>query len=186
MAEDGIIRRTMRDLDIPLEEKSVSYGFFKKSKMRVFMIYEDQSFREFWVKSKNPYVLTIRKRRYILIPECIIRGAYSTIFYYFNNPYPISMPYEKSKVTALDMVTVEQKKVMGDHMKNTLSKISLDSGTLDVAFSSNLINKMYAENRLTPKVILIFIIVGFLIVLILLQVTGKVDVIGALRGMTKW
>ena len=65
-----------------------------------------------------------------------------------------------------------------------LARIKLDAEGLHSLFNTKLIQGMYDNGSLTPKTILIFVIAAFVIILVVLQLTGTVDVMGMLSGRT--
>lgn len=161
----NILKEITRDIDEPV--KVGDTGLFKKGKYRVFIIYEDLSYRDFKVKLKESYIFTIKKKSYLVVPECILRGSNPILIYYFNNPYPVGFKYESVK---------DYKKVH--------SAPVVDASNLRSVLTSNLINKMYGST-MSIKNILIIVIVAFIIVLVILQLTGTVDVVGLLTGYEK-
>jgi len=174
-------KKFIEEIKKPLEI-SDSWSFLKTGKVRVIIIYEDLSFNEFFKKLNEDYLITIKEKKYILIPESVIRGKYNTFVYYYNNPYPIRFTFTKTKLTSADMYNDETFQLLPEHLKMTLTDTYIDAKALHVAFSSNLINKMYALTKMSTMNWLIIIGAILIVVLVILQVTGTVDVMGALSG----
>lgn len=170
-------------LDEPLPIKD-ALGFLKKNKIRVIIIYEDQSFKEFFLKFPNSYILTIKNKAYFLVPKCIVRGKYPTITYYYNNPCPIYQKYEVSELKAIDTYSDEQKAKLTTEKKVTLSNVFLDAETINLAFTTRIMRGLYANSIFTLKSFLIIFGVVVFCILLVLQLTGTVDVWGAITGQT--
>jgi len=64
-------------------------------------------------------------------------------------------------------------------MKEVLASTYIDAKTLQVAFSSNLINKMYAEGMSSKNIIIVLVVV-VVIILIFLQAFGVIDIFAML------
>jgi len=177
-------QKFVESLKKPLEF-SDSWNFLKKGKIRIVMIYEDQSFAEYFKKLDEDYVFTIKEKKYVIVPEAVIIGKYNTFVYYYNNPMPIKMSYTKTKLTCDKMYDNETFKSLPPELQTTLSETYLDSKALHVAFSSNLINKMYSESKMSTMNWLIIIGAVLIVILVILQATGTVDVVGMLSGSAK-
>lgn len=169
-----------RGLDETLPE--IETGWFKKGKVKVIIIYEDLSYKAYYKKFKNDYVFTIKKKKYMIIPDRLIIGKNPMIIYYFNNPMPIKFMFEYSKITADKLRSKAQLGQLKDYERENLAKITIDAEALNSAINSNLISKMYGTSGLTAKSLIIILVVVAVIVLIFLQVFGVVDVIGMLSG----
>ena len=150
--------------------------------MRIVMLYEDKSQSTYFLKLSKPYTLIIKKSTYVVIPECIVSGKYPTLYYYFNNPLPIKFAYERSKVSSKDLYDKHQFDKLPLSKQHTLATTFIDAKALNVAFSSNLINKMFDEGRITTKNVIIILVVIVIIILVFLQIFGVVDVMGMLSG----
>lgn len=165
-----IVEDMTQDWDKPFELAD-SWSFLKRGKIRIIMIYEDLSFKEYFVKMKNDYTFDIKKKSYLIIPECLIRGKYSTFLYYYNNPMPLKFKHQVSKLKTPKDSPIE-------------TAVEIDAKALNVAFNSNLINKMYQEVGFwSTKNIIIILVVVVIVVLVLLQVTGTVDVMAFISGV---
>lgn len=177
------IKQSLEDmhLDEPIKFND-SWNFLKKGRIKVIILYEDTSFSEYYKKMKDDYFFTIKKRKYLIVPECFVLGKYATIYYYYNNPMPIKFVFARTKISALTMTDKESIKLLNAKQKHTLANISLDSSVLNNAFNSNLINKMYQENGITPKFIIIILIVVAVITLLILHFTGVIDLVSLLSG----
>lgn len=177
-----IIKEHIQELDSPLPE--TSKGFFRKGKIQIIIIYPDLTYRVYFRKIKDSYTIKIKNMQYMLLPKCFIKSKKLTIMYYFNNPNPISFNYSHSKISSIDFYNSDEKTKLSQSMKGTLTDVFIDAKAIDSAFSSNLINKMYAQNQfLTAKNLLIMGVIGIVVVLVILQLTGTVDVIGNLNTM---
>ena len=176
----------LKHLDAPVELLDTEgAGYFKKGKYRILMIYEDGSFKEFWIKIKESYIIKIKGKAYIVVPKCIIKGKHSTLIYYFNNPNPIFLDFEHSKLTASKFYTQEQYNKLHEEQKMVLSQTYIDSNALQVGFSSKIIENLYKENVLTVKMMLLIMGGVIVVILIILQLTGTVDVLGFFSGAGK-
>lgn len=174
-------KKLIEDIKKPLE-LSDSWSFLKNGKARIIMIYEDHSFAEYFKKLKEDYVVTIKEKKYVLVPEAVITGKYNTFVYYYNNPFPLKFKFEKTKLTAQAMYDHDTFITLPQELQTTLTETYLDSKALHVAFSSNLINKMYSENKMSTMNWLIILGAVLIVILVILQVTGTVDVMGMLSG----
>jgi hypothetical protein len=182
----SLIKKTFdfSGLDTPLEFEPK--GYFKKNKIRVILINEDLSFREWWLKFPDSYVFSIKKKFYFFIPECVIKGKYPLIVYYFNNPCPIKWVFKKSEVTALMLRSPEQLSKLEEKEKVILANIFMDAETINLAFTTRVMRGLYAKTGLNAKVFIIIAIILFIMTLIILQVTGTVDILGALQGKKRF
>lgn len=180
MAITDQIKESAEDLDQPISSEGLN--LFKKGKFRIIMIYEDLSIKEYYRKFSISYFITIKKRKYLVIPKCILRGKFSTIIYYFNNPFPIAFDHQTTQMSALDLYNDDTKKLLPENIQSALGVTMIDSEVLRSAFDSNWLQNMYYQKKVTWKALLIIFIVVFVVILIILQVTGVVDVFGALSG----
>lgn len=179
----GEVKDQIKELDHPVTTSG--WNPFKWGNLRVLIINEDLSFKEYSVKFPESYVIDIKKKYYIVVPKCVIRGSSPTLIYYYNNPFPIEFIFQRSTLTPLDFVPEEKLKVMADSQKTILSNVLMDATGLKLAFDSEIIRGMYEKKGVTFKAVLIIIVVIFIIVLVMLQVFGVVDVMGFLTGQTK-
>jgi len=171
------LKESWEDLDTPIEFEGSSW--LKKGKLRIVIIFEDKSHAEYFKKFGQSYFFTVKKRRYIIVSSCILRGKYNTLMYYYNNPYPINFIYENTQIKAIDLYEKDMKKYLPEDIKHALANTMVDGEVLRAAFDSNFLQNMYYQRKITFKVVLIILIVVFVVVLVILQLTGTVDVIGA-------
>lgn len=176
---NNIIKDAMSDLETPFDKKAVS-KYFRKGKIRITMIFEDGSYTEYFMGLSENYTFTIKGKKYMIIPKCILRGKQPTITYYFNNPFPVYLEYKRSELTALDLQDDKKVAKMKEMDKVTLSNIKLDAQSINSAFTTNLIKGLYTEGGMTTKTVVIILVVVTVVILIFLQVFGIVDVFGAL------
>jgi len=171
----------LTDLDSPIE--SGIFDFIKKNKMICRIIYEDGSYKDFDKKFNKSYIITIKKRDYLVVPKCILRGKRPTIMWFFNNPMPINPEYIPSKLNALTFTEKKKKDLLSDEESEILAKTSLDAEGLHSIFNTKLIKGLYDQGGMSGKSIIIIMIVAVVVVLIILQLTGVVDVVGMLQGV---
>ena len=177
----NLIKEQMDSLDVPIATDTI--GWLKQNKLRIIIINEDYSYKDYYVKYPNSYIIEIKKRSYVLIPECILRGKIPTVLYYYNNPYPLTFKFEYSTVTALSLRNdPEQLKKLSPDKKIMLDNINIDAEALNLAFNTRVMRGLYAQSGITVKGIIIILIVVFIIILIMLQLFGVVDIYGLLTG----
>lgn len=160
---DNLIGKN-ENIDIPF-----SWRFFTKGKIRAILIYEDGTYSEHRVENSKDYTIKIKKRIYFLVPKCIIRAKISTIVYYFNNPLPIYFGFKHSEL-----------KFETEYLKNP---IVIDSSNVRTIMESNLINKIYDSGGLTTKTFIIIAIIFIVVIFIILQASGTVDILGFFTGV---
>lgn len=170
------------DLDNPIEIPENISRFRKKGKLKVVLHFEDGSYKEYFVKLSSDYYITIKKKKYILIPKAIERGKQPCAHYYFNNPWAIKFEYVPTTLNANELWSDMLKDQVPKELLATLAKVSIDSGVLHQAIESNWLKSMYAKPGITTKSILLIIGAIIIIILVLLQVTGVVDVLGWFTG----
>lgn len=166
------------DIPEPIKKKL----FFKAGKVRFLIINEDGSFNEYFHKLPDSYMTEIKGKSYLVLPKCIIRGKYPTIIYFFNNPFPLLLEFKYSDIQAADLYNSELLDALKPEEKVTLANITLDSEAINLAFNSRVMRGLYARQGITPKVIIIILVVVVVIILLVLQLTGVVDVWGAITG----
>lgn len=176
------IKSALGDLDEPITWEESNVSFLKKNKLRVVLRYEDSSHKDFYVKLGVSYFITIKKRKYVIIPECISNGKNPTIEYYFNNPFPIGFVYEISKVTPEQLWNDPDMSLVPKDIIPILTDVKVDSETLQSAFNSNWLKAMYAKPGLTTRSLLLIGGGILIVVLVVLQLTGVVDVVGWVTG----
>ncbi len=169
------VKELSEDLDKPAEIKFE--GFFKRGKYRIIIVYEDNSYKEFFVKIKAPYIMKVKGRDYLINPKCIVKGKNPMLIYYFNNPFPVMLEYRQSKLTALDMADPKFVNKLNQTEKENLAMIKIDTEGIHSAFSSNLIKRLYEEKGfLTVRNIIIIAVVFLIISVIILHATGVIDI----------
>lgn len=181
------ISEQLDNIDTPLITSK--FGFFQKifkgGKIRVFLINEDNSYKEYYKKFPKSYLLTIKKKGYLFLSKCLIKGKFPTICYYFNNPYPLNFVYEISQLTAYDLRTPEQQTALSKETRSILVNTPLDAETLNLAFTTRVMGSIYGTSSFTAKHLIIILVVVAILVLVFLQVFGVVDVMGMISGGAK-
>lgn len=160
----SIKKELLEGIDADLKPQDFS-GLFKAGKILIMIIFEDGSYKFYFRKFKKDYVFTVKKKDYVIIPECFVKGKHNFLAYYYNNPMPIKFAHVSSKVKS-----------------SAISNVYIDSTTLYNALNTSVMSKWYGGMKLTPKSIIIILIVAAVLILIFLQVFGVVDVIGGLQG----
>ena len=176
------VKNTIENLQKPLEIGD-GWSFLRKGKCRFIIIYEDKSFKEFYKPLTEDYVVTIKKKKYVVLPEAVIFGKYNTFAYYYNNPMPVNFQFEMSKITADKMYDKENFEKLPKGMQMTLANTYIDSKTINVAFTSNLVNKMYSDNKMSTMNWIFIMGAVLVVILVILQVTGTVDVFSMITGV---
>jgi len=176
------LMQAWQDMDRPLEIPENISNIKKKGKLKAVLHYEDGSYKEFFIKLGADYYITIKKKKYLLIPQCIERGKQPAIHYYYNNPWPIEFMHTKSNLTALEFWSKKLRDLMPEDVKETLALVKVDAGVLHAAVESDWLKSMYARPGITTKMIILIIGAVLVIILILLQVTGTVDILGWISG----
>lgn len=169
------LKQGVEDLERPV--KTGMFDFIKAGKVRCVIIYEDGSFSEFYKKFSTSYTIEIKGRKYFVNPKCFLKGKRTTMIWFFNNPMPLSLDYQPSKLKAIDLMSKEKVGRLSDEQKQIYAKVSIDSEGLNSLFNTRLMKGLYDEGGwLTGKMILIFVIVGIILMLVVLQLTGVVDI----------
>jgi len=163
------------DLDTPIELESKS-GILKRGKYRVLIIYEDNSYKFFYVKLKKSYSFTLKKKEYIIDPKSILRGTNPLLVYYFNNPLPASFIYEDSSVKVKHLYDRKEFDSLPEDLKRKYTNITIDSQSLRNLLINNMFKNLYPNVGLTPKWIIIIIVTIFIIILMVLHFTGVIDI----------
>lgn len=83
-------------------------GWYREGKYRILIFYEDLSYKEYYFAIKDDYKFSIKGKDYMIVPNRIIHGKYSTLIYYYNNPMPIKFEYEYTKLTSEDLYDKEE------------------------------------------------------------------------------
>lgn len=170
------------DLDEPIEIPENVSRFRKKGKLKVVIHFEDGSYKEHYVKLSSDYYITIKKKKYLLVPKAIERGKQPCVHYYFNNPWAIMFTYVPTTLKASELWSKMLKDQVPKELLETLAQVSVDSGVLHQAIESNWLKSMYAKPGITTKAILLIIGSIIVAILVVLQITGVVDVIGWFTG----
>jgi len=185
----GQMKDIMAGMEQPVDKPSFLEGIsnrFKKGKLLCIFIQEDQSRIEVYKKLGKAYFIEHKKRLYQLNPSCIIYGGKNPmVIWYHNNPVPLKMEFQITKLTSDDLKRDPKnvKKFLDKDIKEGIdTKTYLDAEALHTAFSSTLIKGLYAEQRITGKVIIIILVCVLVFILIMLQATGTVDIWGAIQG----
>jgi len=169
MAKKDIITTQLEELDKPIE--SSLFDIFKGNKLICRIIYEDGSYKDFSKKFGDSYKVTIKGRDYFVIPKCIMRGKRPTISWFFNNPRPINFEYKNDPI--------KRKLIIGEQKV----EVTLDSESLNQIFNTNILKSMYANKPfMTGKVFVTVMVLLGVLILVVLQLTGTVDIIGMIQG----
>lgn len=172
----GLKENLEKELDQPIIIGKKG-GFFSKD-LRVIIIYEDGSGQEFFMKWPRRSILTIKDMSYFILPRAVIRMKKPTLMFFYNNPMPIQLRYEASKLTALDLYSDEGEKLLDVEIKTILGNVTIDSEIVNNGFDNTFMRGLYNQGQ-TPLRTYIYIIGAIIIgIMVLLQATGKVDIIG--------
>lgn len=194
MGMKEIVKEYGQELDKPLPDVPLleRISLFKKGKIKFVIHFEDGSYRDYYKKMKDDYGITISDHYYLVVPKYMTFGKYPTMDYYYNNPMPIALLHESTKFTAAMLQEKKDRNNDGildkrelqrfEEQKDMKANVYIDARALKVAFNSNLINKMYAENKVPAKVIIVIVIVAIVALIVILQLTGKIDIFGFLAG----
>ncbi len=177
----GEFKDSLDDLDKPVP--SGLFDIFSKGKLQCRIVYEDGSYKDFFKNFSTSYVIEINKRDYLVVPRCIIRGKNNSITWFFNNPIPINYEYQQSSLNAFELLQKDKKKGLSNDQKSILIRTTLDSEGLHSIFNTKLLQGLYPQEGMSGKQLMIWAIGGVLIVLVILQVTGTVDVVGEFKGL---
>jgi len=163
------------DINTPIELESKS-GILKKGKYRILMIFEDNSYKFFYVKLKKSYSFSIKKKEYVIDPKSIMKGSNPLLVYFYNNPLPIGFIFEESSVKVKALYDPDEFKALPEDLKRKYGTITVDSQSLRNLLINNMFKNLYPNQGLTPKFIIIIIVVVFIILLMVLHFTGVIDV----------
>lgn len=178
-----LLREYVDELDTPIEYEKT--GLFKRNKFRLIIINEDQSCRDYFKKFPLSYLFKVKKKAYVLVPKAVIKGKNPTLVYFYNNPWPLFLKFEYSKVTALDMYHSEKQKQLSEEQKVMLKNIVLDSDSISAALNSRFLQGLYQKPGLSAKwIILIFLVIGVM-VLIFLHAFGVINIFEILGAQQK-
>lgn len=182
MGTKKFISEQLEGIDQPIKKKGFFSKFFKKGKLRIIIINEDQSYREYFKSFPKNVMITIKDKSYLFLSETIINGKYPTLTYFFNNPLPIHLKYEKTEINSFDLKTDEQKLLISNQKETLLKNVLLDAEAISIGFHTKFLRGLYDQGGFTYKTLIIILIVVAVLVLVFLQVFGVVDVIGAISG----
>lgn len=178
MSSKSMITDTWQQLDEPLELPDSVSNIKKKGKLKVVIHYEDYSFKEYFVNLSHDYYILIKKKKYLLMPEAIIRGKQPAIHYYFNNPWPILFKHLRSDLKASEMWSEKIIKQFPEHIQEMLTSVIVDASVLHAATDSDWLKSMYSRPGISAKTLIVIAVVILVVILVILQVTGVVDVVG--------
>lgn len=153
-----------------------------KKKFKLVIINEDNSPNEYFLGFPSNGFFQIKNKYYHLVPRAIIRGKYPTLYYYFNNPCPILFQHEASKVTAYDLRSEDQRKLLSEEDKLVLINIVMDAESMNIAFTTRVVQGLYSHPGITGKTIVIILVVVAALILIFLQVFGVIDIFSLFGG----
>ena len=123
----SILEDAKDSLESPLDTGYMD--FFKKGKLKITIIYEDGSYKDYFKKFNTIYRVTIKKREYFIIPECIIRGGKNPfIVFFFNNPIPINFKYTASELDGYIMAKAMRKRKPGN--RRISMRVTIPSDTI--------------------------------------------------------
>lgn len=152
-------------------------SIIKRNRIKVVLHYEDGSYRIFFKKKgKDSYKLDIMGFTYIIIYDAIVKGKISEIHYYFNNPFPIKFGYLKSKVKSSDLPDELFDKFNSSDLHQL--DVTIDAQVLKACMESNAIKNMMKSDGMDTKGLITIIIVVSIVLIVILQATGTVDIIG--------
>lgn len=162
------------DLNATVDLPETSY--MKKGKVKVLIFYEDSSYKEYFVKFRKDYTITIKKHEYYVDPNTFKISKNPTLFYYYNNPIPISIGFQRSKLTTKNI----KPRVKGETL--TVDVI-VDSKGLHAMINTTVITKMYDAEGMTTKTLLLIMGGVLIFILTLLHFTGVIDIGAAINGI---
>lgn len=178
-----MLESTIGNIDGPVDFNT-GLDFIKKGKVRVVIIYEDRSYKEYFVKLKADYAFTIKNKKYIIYPESIVFGKHRTIYYYFNNPLPMHFAWQKSKLTAADLRSQETLDTYKKDVQDRLASIPVDGSMVHQMVENQVLKHLYDQNSMNARGYIMVAGAVLIGILVVLQVTGTVDVMGFLQGST--
>ena len=182
MIDVGMFDTIKEDLNLPVDvEFDYKITAFKGNKFRAIIINEDLSANEYFIKFPESYVIAVKNKNYFVVPKAFLRiGKYPTMVWYYNNPFPIQFVFKKAEVTALDLRDSAEIDRLSKEERTELEGIIVDAEMVKLGFDSRAMGNIYGKTQLT--LMQWFYIAGGLLVVILviLQLSGKVDVFGML------
>jgi len=182
MGTKKFISEQLESIDSPIKKTGFFSNWFKKDKIKIILIYEDNSYKEFYKNFPKSYFFDIKNKSYLLVPKCIIKGKNPTIIFYYNNPLPLFLNYEMSKLSSYDLRSEQQKNLLREEQKTLLKNVYLDSDAINTALHTRFLKGLFDYGGFTYKSILIILVVVVIIIIVFLQIFGVVDVVGAISG----
>jgi len=179
MAKSNLL--SMETLEEPTFDPD-KLNFFEKGKIRVIIYYEDGSHKVYMLRLSKSYFFEINKSYYLIVPRCISRGNKPTISYYFNNPAPIEIGYQKSSLKADSFRNKKELDQLAEDQKTLLVNTYIDAEALKSAMTSRLLQGLYKDSKLSLGALMLIVGAVLLVILILLHVTGTVDVVAFITG----
>jgi hypothetical protein len=155
-------------------------GFFKDNKVMVIIVNEDTSASIYWCNLPDSYIFHIKKKAYFLVPKAVITGKYPIIIYFYNNPFPLFLEFKKSEFGLRKMLTEEEFGKLLPAEKVIVVNTVLDADSIHLAFNARIFNNLFERPGWNMKVVLIFVVIGIVVLLLILQFTGVVDIFGML------
>ena len=176
----SILKDATKDIDTPIDIPSGLTDWYRKGKVKVIIFYPDISYTEHFMSFRKGTTFVINEKRYIIVPETIVKGKkFSSVRYYYDNPFPIRIGYQRTPLrkdvnfTDRDPITKEVK------VYNT--QVEMNSTVYNDAMTTKVFADMYRNNSwLTPKNLIIIMVALLVVVLIYLQLSGQVDILGKL------
>jgi hypothetical protein len=137
-------------------------GRLKEGKVRIILIYEDISHKEFYLPINKDYRFVINDKTYMLLPDCIITGKNPLIIYFYNNPMPLRLKYKYTKLTAINFYSKDKKSNLSALELKELENTPIDATALNVLTTSKIINEMFNSGGI--KFNWKYILIGFVVV----------------------
>lgn len=180
----GIVQDQMRELDRPLDSELSALSIFKKRKVQCTLIFPDQSYSVFFktFRKGKGQVFEMMGGSYFYHPKCFLAGKPTKAFWYYGNPLPIMLRYRATDLKADSLLSGDDEKALSDDELATLSQTYLDAESVKATLSSKVINSILARDWLTGKMVLVIVVAVFALILVVLQLTGKIDLFGWLTG----
>lgn len=175
----GELKKMVKEEVPDKSDRNFYTGWYREGKYRIIIIFEDRSYKDYYMAVKDDYRFIISGKVYFLVPEAIINGKYSTLVYYYNNPMPIRFNYQYSKYKAIDNYTKEDMLELAkvDEAKyKELLNTTIDSRGFKILTDNKIIDEIYNKDGINFNWKYILIGLGFIIVIcVILQITGVVD-----------
>lgn len=154
-------------------------SLYRGGRIKVIIHNKDRSFNEYTCRLKDPYFVEINKKYYMVVERCIQRGKIPTIHFYYNNPAPIEFIHKHTELSAIKLKTQEDLADLRAEEKTILNELTIDADGLRAAMNARILKGIYEGTPIfSLKFIFLAVAVICVIVLIGLQVSGQVDVLG--------